>query len=45
MYEDEICFEIRPGVWKKEWRIPDFSEFITRTRLERGYEVESNPGL
>lgn len=40
---DEICFEIRPDVWKKEWRIPDFSEFITRARLERGYEVESNP--
>ena len=40
---EEICVEIRSDVWKKEWRIPDFSGFITRATLQRGYEVESNP--
>ena len=39
---EEICVEIMPGVWKKEWKIQGFRGFLKRAEVE-GYEVESNP--
>ena len=40
---EEICVEISPGVWKKEWKIQGFRRFLKRTEKDTGYEVESNP--
>ena len=39
---EEICVEISPGVWTKEWKIQGFRGFLKRAEEER-YEVESNP--
>ena len=39
---EEICVEISPGVWKKEWKIQGFRGFLERAEKER-YEVQSNP--
>ena len=40
---EEICVEISPGVWKKEWKIQGFRGFLKRAEVEERYEVESNP--
>ena len=40
---EEICVEISPGVWKKEWKIQGFRGFLIRAEVEERYEVESNP--
>ena len=39
---EEICVEISPGVWIKEWKIQGFRGFLERAEKER-YQVESNP--
>ena len=40
---EEICFEINPGVWTKEWRIQGFTGFLNRAEKDRSYRISSNP--
>ena len=41
---NEICSEIRPGVWTKQWKIEGFKRFLKRAE-EEAYERWSNPFL
>ena len=43
-WRNEICSEIRPGVWTKEWKIKGFKRFLKRAE-EEAYEIWSNPFL
>ena len=38
----EICSDINPGSWTKEWKIQGFRGFLKRAE-EEGHEIESNP--
>ena len=40
---EEICFEINPGVWTKEWKIQGFMGFLNRAEKNNQYEIWSNP--
>ena len=40
---EEICFEINPGVWTKEWKIQGFMGFLNRAEKDHKYEIWSNP--
>ena len=40
--EIEICSDINPGFWTKEWKIQGFRGFLKRAE-EEGHEIESNP--
>ena len=42
--KNEICSQIRPGVWTKEWKIEGFKRFLKRAE-EEAYERWSNPFL
>ena len=38
----EICSDINPGFWTKEWKIQGFRGFLKRAE-EEGHEIQSNP--
>ena len=38
----EICSDINPGYWTKQWKIQGFRGFLKRAE-EEGHEIESNP--
>ena len=38
----EICSDINPGSWTKEWKIQGFRGFLKRAE-EEGHEIQSNP--
>ena len=40
---EEICFEINPGVWTKEWKIQGFMGFLNRAEKDPSYKIWSNP--
>ena len=40
---EEICFEINPGVWTKEWKIQGFMGFLNRAEKDHSYMIWSNP--
>ena len=41
---EEICFEINPGVWTKEWKIQGFMGFLNRVeKSNQLYKIWSNP--
>ena len=40
---EEICLEIKPGVWEKDWKIQGFMEFLKRTETDSSYSIWSNP--
>ena len=40
---EEICFEINPGVWTKEWKIQGFIGFLNRAEKDPSYKIWSNP--
>ena len=40
---EEICFEINPGVWTKEWKIQGFMGFLNRAEKDLSYMIWSNP--
>ena len=39
---EEICSDIDPRFWTKEWKIQGFRRFLKRAE-EEGHEIESNP--
>ena len=39
---EEICSDINPGFWTKEWKIQGFRGFLKRAE-EEGHEIQSNP--
>ena len=39
---EEICSDINPRFWTKEWKIQGFRGFLKRAE-EEGHEIESNP--
>ena len=39
---EEICSDINPRSWTKEWKIQGFRGFLKRAE-EEGHEIESNP--
>ena len=40
----EICSDINPGYWTKQWKIQGFRGFLKRAE-EEGHEIQSNPFL
>ena len=38
----EICSDINPGYWTKQWKIQGFRGFLKRAE-EEGHEIQSNP--
>ena len=40
---EEICIEINPGVWTKEWKIQGFMGFANQAEKDRSYMIWSNP--
>ena len=40
---EEICFEIKPGVWTKEWKIQGFKGLVNRAYKDNKYVIWSNP--
>ena len=40
---EEICFEINPGEWTKEWKIQSFMGFLNRAEKDRSHMIWSNP--
>ena len=40
---EEICVEINPGVWTKEWKIQGFMGFVNRAEKDGSYRIWSNP--
>ena len=41
---EQICSDIDPHFWKKEWKIQGFRGFLKRAE-EEGHEIQSNPFL
>ena len=40
---EEICLEVRPGVWEKEWKIQGFMGFLKLAEKDASYKIWSNP--
>ena len=40
---EEICLEVKPGVWEKEWKIQGFMGFLKRAEKNTSYKIWSNP--
>ena len=40
---EEICLEVKPGVWKKEWKIQGFMGFLKLAEKDVSYQIWSNP--
>ena len=41
--KEEICFEIKPGVWEKDWKIQGFIGFLNRAEEDWSHKIWSKP--
>ena len=40
---EEICLEVKPGVWEKEWKIQGLMGFLNLAEKDASYKIWSNP--